>query len=171
MRARSRNFITCTAATGLIVAAGFLLATARFAPATAAASAVDDTVAVEQDQGGVDAPVVGASLFTGDLGDAACVSKDNVVARLSDDESRYGGKVYVLADGLQQTFADLWRKQAHVGTVAVSSVVAHLFSDASGRDWTADVVEVDKSGCAISRTLMPGDVWATLLRGALGPEV
>jgi len=50
-------------------------------------------------------------------------------------------------------------------------VVAHLFSDETGTDWNADVIEFDAGGCAISRTLVPGDIWNALLKAAIGVQV
>jgi hypothetical protein len=84
---------------------------------------------------------------------------------------QYGGQVVLLEDGLEQSFADQWRREAHIPTVQVSGVVAHVFGDLSGGDWAADVVEFDKAGCAMSRTLVPGDTWMAILKDAVGVEV
>jgi hypothetical protein len=77
----------------------------------------------------------------------------------------------MLADGLQQSFSDAWRREAHVASVQVSSVVAHLFADDTGTDWSADVIEFDAKGCAMSRTIVPGDIWNALLKTAVGVQV
>jgi hypothetical protein len=49
--------------------------------------------------------------------------------------------------------------------------VAHLFGDQEDDDWSADVVEFDGSGCAMSRTMVPGDIWTDILKDAVGVEV
>jgi hypothetical protein len=77
----------------------------------------------------------------------------------------------LLSGGLRQSLSDVWRRKAHAKTVRVSSVVAHLFPDETGTEWTADVVEFDAKGCAMTRTLVPGNVWNALLRVAVGVEV
>jgi hypothetical protein len=118
------------------------------------------------------APVTGANLFDASLASGPkCMPQEKVLERLQADQKTMGGKTVMLADGLQQSFSDAWRREAHVTPVQVSSVVAHLFSDASGSDWSADVVEFDATGCAISRTLVPGDIWNALLRSAIGVQV
>jgi hypothetical protein len=68
---------------------------------------------------------------------ASCVSPQKVLHRLQADRKTMGGKTVMLADGLQQSFADAWRREAEVPSVKVSSVVAHLFSDETGTDWNA----------------------------------
>jgi hypothetical protein len=50
-------------------------------------------------------------------------------------------------------------------------VVAHLFTDPTGTEWNADVFEFDANRCAVSRTLMSGDVWNRLLEAGLGGQV
>jgi hypothetical protein len=118
------------------------------------------------------APVSGTSIFNASLGsDGSCLPPQKVLDRLQADQKAMGGKTVMLADGLQQSFSDAWRREAHVSQVSVSTVVAHLFSDESGSDWNADVVEFDAKGCAMSRTLVPGDVWNALLRSAIGVQV
>ena len=120
----------------------------------------------------VQAPVVGATVLKASLGsDSSCVSAQKVIDRLQADRKTMGGKTVMLADGLQQSFADAWRREAHVPSVKVSSVVAHLFSDETGTDWNADVIEFDAGGCAMSRTLVPGDIWNALLKAAIGVQV
>jgi hypothetical protein len=118
------------------------------------------------------APVSGASVFKASLGNGeTCLIPQKVLERLQADQKTMGGKTVMLADGLQQSFADVWRREAHVAPVRVSTVVAHLFSDATGTEWNADVVEFDAKGCAMSRTLVPGDIWNTLLKTAIGVQV
>jgi hypothetical protein len=118
------------------------------------------------------APVVTTTVFKASLGaTTACVSAQKVLDRLQADRETIGGKTVMLADGLQQSFADAWRREAQVPSVKVSSVVAHLFSDETGMDWNADVIEFDAKGCAMSRTLVPGDIWNALLKAAIGVQV
>lgn len=127
------------------------------------------------DEDGVPIPVGGsvAQMFAVAFGDQtdACLSRDDVVARLRGQVHAYGGQVVVLEDGLEQSFADQWRREAHLPMVKVTGVVAHLFGDRDAGDWAADVVEFDKAGCAMSRTLVPGDIWTGILEGAVGVEV
>ena len=101
----------------------------------------------------------------------SCLPPQKMVERLQADQEATGGKLVLLADGLQQSFSDVWRRKANVEPVRVSSVVAHLFPDETGTEWNADVVEFDSKGCAMSRTLVPGDVWNALLRIAVGVQV
>jgi hypothetical protein len=118
------------------------------------------------------APVNDATIFTASLGaKQSCLPQQKVLEHLQADQKTMGGKTVMLADGLQQSFSDAWRREARVSSVAVSSVVAHLFSDATGTEWNADVVEFDAKGCAMSRTLVPGDVWNALLKAAIGVQV
>jgi len=126
------------------------------------------------DTDGLPVPVSGSisQMFAIAFGDREfCLSRDAVVSRLSKQAESLGGQVVVLEDGLEQSFADQWRREAHVPTVRVSSVVAHLFGDSAEGDWSADVVEFDGSGCAMSRTIVPGDIWTGLLKDAVGIEV
>lgn len=126
------------------------------------------------DAEGLPVPVSGsiAQMFAVAFGDKqSCLSRDEVVAQLSKQAKSFGGQVVVLEDGLEQSFADQWRREAHVPTVRVSSIVAHLFGDRQEGDWSADVVEFDGSGCAMSRTMVPGDIWTDLLKDAVGVEV
>jgi hypothetical protein len=97
-----------------------------------------------------------------------CLAPQKVLERMQELQNIIGGKTVMLTDGLQQSFADEWRREAHVAPVKVSSMVAHLFSDATGENWKADVVEFDAKGCAMSRTLVPGDIWNMLLKAAAG---
>lgn len=117
-------------------------------------------------------PVAGAPLFVAAAGGdtPACVTGDDVVGRLKADQARLGGETVMLADGLEQAFADAWRRQVNLGPVQVSSVLAHVFRGDDGAGATVDVVEIDAAGCAMSRTLLSGEDWTTLLRSAVGEE-
>ena len=112
------------------------------------------------------------AIFKASLGSGeSCLPQQNVLDHLQADEKSMGGKTVMLADGLQQSFSDVWRREAHVAAVHVSSVVAHLFADDTGTDWSADVIEFDAQGCAMSRTIVPGDIWNALLKTAVGVQV
>jgi hypothetical protein len=181
MRNRFRTRLTSIAiVTAAIATATVATAAIWSGPSPAAVKAVERTMQKShlRDLAGLDepaavqAPVVGTEIFKASLGgNSGCVSPQKVLDRLQADRKVMGGKTVMLADGLQQSFADAWRREAHVSPVAVSTVVAHLFSDEGGTDWNADVVEFDAKGCAMSRTLVPGDIWNTLLKAAMGVEV
>ncbi|MBN8996216.1 MAG: hypothetical protein J0H94_13405 [Rhizobiales bacterium] len=171
----------------------FMFATVTLAALTAAAASelvvqperavarsndvVDPGMALDAatiDRDGAPVPVSGtvSQMFAVAFGEStACLSRDQVVVQLQGQAKAYGGQVVVLEDGLEQSFADQWRRETHVPTVKVSGVVAHLFGDRKGGDWAADVIEFDKTGCAMSRTLVPGDTWTSLLKDAVGVEV
>jgi hypothetical protein len=100
-----------------------------------------------------------------------CLAPDLVLRHLQTERKAVGGKVVMLADGLQQSFSDLWRRKALVAPANVSIVVAHLFPDPTGTQWNADVIEFDVNRCAMSRTMISGDVWNSLLEASLGVEV
>jgi hypothetical protein len=110
------------------------------------------------------APVSDADVFDTN---ERCLVPEKALQRLEADRDAIGGKVVMLADGLQQSYSDTWRLKAHVAPVRVSSVVAHLFSDASGSKWNADVIEFDADGCAMSRTLVPARSGTDFLRAPL----
>ena len=132
----------------------------------------DRDIAGLEEPANLQAPVSGATIFKASLGAGeSCLAPQKVLERLQADQKTMGGKTVMLADGLQQSFADVWRREAHVAPVKVSTVVAHLFSDETGVEWNADVVEFDTKGCAMSRTLVPGDIWNTLLKTAIGVQV
>jgi hypothetical protein len=126
----------------------------------------------ELDIAGVDEPTTIPPPLSGtDVFDAnqSCVPPEEVLHRLQADQNAMGGKVVMLTEGLQQSFSDAWRLKALVAPVRVSSIVAHLFS--TGTDWNADVVEFDVNRCAMSRTLVSGDVWNGLLEASRDGQV
>jgi len=132
----------------------------------------DRDIAGLEEPANLQAPVSSTTIFKASLGAGeSCLQPQKVLERLQADQKTMGGKTVMLADGLQQSFADVWRREAHVAPVKVTSVVAHLFSDETGSEWNADVVEFDATGCAMSRTLVPGDIWNTLLKTAIGVQV
>jgi hypothetical protein len=125
-----------------------------------------------QDIAGIDEPMTLTEPVSGtDVFDTnqSCVPPEEVLQRFQADQNVMGGKVVMLADGLQQSFSDAWRLKALVAPVRVSSVVAHLFS--IGTDWNVDVVEFDANRCAMSRTLVPGDIWNGLLQSSRAGQV
>jgi hypothetical protein len=166
-----------------VAIAGATVATAAIvgsAPSHSANKAVERVVLKShtRDMAGLDepaslqAPVTGTEIFKTSLGSGqSCLAQQKVLERLQADQKTMGGKTVMLADGLQQSFSDAWRREAHVAAVQVSSVVAHLFADDTGSEWNADVVEFDANGCAMSRTIVPGDIWNALLKTAIGVQV
>jgi hypothetical protein len=110
----------------------------------------------------VPVPVMGAELFFGS--DArACLNRDVVVGHFLQDRSAIGGRVFSLADGMEQRFSNTWRASVGAEKITISGIVAHMFFDRVSDEWTADVVELDQRGCAISRTLLAGDAFNELL--------
>ena len=100
-------------------------------------------------------PVVGTELFIARSVATTCATREAVIAKFLQDESQIGGRTFTIADGLDQRFADVWRARAGAENIAISGIVTHLFFDRGADEWMADVVEFDKAGCAISRTLLP----------------
>jgi hypothetical protein len=121
----------------------------------------------------IPAPVSGAAIFPKSMADAqGCVTETAVAEKLKSDEFKVGGKTVVLTDGLEQAFADAWRRHASLSVVPVHSVFAHIFALPPGSDvLLVDVVETDGKGCAMTRTLISGAVWKDLLQSAVGIEV
>jgi hypothetical protein len=99
-----------------------------------------------------------------------CVAPEDAVQHFQSEQSAVGGKVVMLAEGLQQSFSDAWRVKTHLTPVKVSSVLAHLF-EGPAEQWAADVIEFDANKCAMSRTLVPGEAWNQLIRAAVGAQV
>jgi hypothetical protein len=182
MRKRFRIGLASIAIAAVAIA-GATVATAAIvgsAPAHLAGKTVERVVLKSHrfDVAGLDepaslqAPVSGSNIFKASLGAGeSCLPTQKVLERLQADEKTMGGKTVMLADGLQQSFSDAWRREAHVAPVHVSSVVAHLFADDTGTEWNADVIEFDASGCAMSRTVVPGEIWNALLKTAIGVQV
>jgi hypothetical protein len=173
MRKRLQTVIAASVGAAVLAIVGATVTTANFTPRDGIDNAIPDSNAdAAIDVEGVPAPVLGGDLFVLVAGDtASCMTAKAVITKLQADEAAYGGKLVSLTRGLEQAFADTWRREAHVPAVAVSGIVAHLFSDRDGLDWTADVVEFDKAGCAMSRTLVPGDIWNALVTRAAGVEI
>jgi len=108
-------------------------------------------------------PVVGAELFVGRSGANSCPNRDAVVGQFLQDENEIGGRVFSMAEGMDQRFSDVWRASVGVEEITISGIVTHMFFDRVSDGWTADVVELDKTDCAISRTLLTGDAFNALL--------
>ncbi len=114
------------------------------------------------------APVGGVPLFVADASGAvpACVTDDEVIRRLQAERDKLGGETIMLAGGLEQAFADEWRRQTESAPVKVSAVLAHVLPE--GDVGFVDVVEIGVDGCALSRTIITGDDWRFLLVRAAG---
>src|SRR5262249_18060889 len=121
----------------------------------------------ELDEPAETGPVSDTDVFDAHL---SCLPPAEAIERLQVERDAMGGKVVVLAEGLQQSFSDAWRLNAHVAPVRVSSVVAHIFPVSDEGDWYGDVVEFDAKGCAMTRTLVPGGTWNSLLEAAFAGQ-
>ena len=126
----------------------------------------------ERDLAGMDepamlqAPVSDTDVFNTNQ---SCLAPEKAVQRFQSEQSDVGGKVVMLAEGLQQSFSDAWRVKTHVTPVKVSSILVHLF-EGPAEQWVADVIEFDANKCAMSRTLIPGGAWNELIGAALGAQ-
>jgi len=111
-------------------------------------------------------PVVGAELFFGQS--TPCATRGAVIATFLQDKSEIGGRIFSLADSVGQRLSDIWRARVGAEKIPISGIVTHMFFDRGADEWMADVVELDKTDCAISRTLLPNhalnNVFATLMR-------
>ena len=126
----------------------------------------------ERDLAGMDEPsMLQAPVSDTDVFDTnqSCLAPEKAVQRFQSEQSDVGGRVVLLAEGLQQSFSDAWRIKIHVTPVKVSSILAHLF-EGPAEQWVADVIEFDANKCAMSRTLVPGETWNELIGVALGAQ-
>ena len=108
-------------------------------------------------------PVMGNELFVGAAATGGCVERDAVAARFLADRDEIGGQVFDFGGDRGQKLADLWRDRTGAGRISVSGIMTHLFFDRSADEWTADQVEFNAAGCAISRTLLPSAAWSELV--------
>ncbi|MEQ9691621.1 MAG: hypothetical protein RLO48_18005 [Bauldia litoralis] len=117
------------------------------------------------------APVGGAPLFVAAASGAlpVCVTDDEVISRLEAERNELGGETVMLAGGLEQAFADEWRRQTESDPVEVSTVLAHVLPE--GDVSFVDVIEIGIDGCALSRTIITEDDWRYLLVRAAGVGV
>lgn len=99
-----------------------------------------------------------------------CPTADDVFAAFLLDIENVGGEVVIMAEGVQQDFADSWRSLTAETRVEISLVMAHLIPDAGG-DPIVDLVEIDGEGCLHSRTLMTEADWLALINLAHSVEV
>ncbi|MCP4384012.1 MAG: hypothetical protein GY798_21825 [Hyphomicrobiales bacterium] len=160
--------ITGAAAVGLVVAS------AAMALASIERNAIDNSPAIDItpqfSEALLPSPTAGEALFVDVSGGSftGCLTDGDVVRRLNQEQQKVGGETVTLIDGLDQAFADEWRREAAMETVTVSAVFAHVIGN--GSDAIVDVVELDETGCAMSRTLLSGDDWDYLLSRAAGRE-
>ena len=165
-----RNALLVSVGVGALAVAAATVALANFT-ADPAREDLSGPALAEADQGVV-APVAGDALFTASPETAgACVTAETVVTRLQADRAAVGGETVMLADGLEQAFADAWRREVDLRPVAVSTVIAHVFRTGEASGAMVDVVEVDAAGCAMTRTILSAEEWATLLGMAAGVGV
>jgi len=120
-------------------------------------------------------PVVGDYLFSPPeherrAGNEFCMTTDHVMEKFVIDVENVGGDIVVMTEGVQQDFADSWRRLVDVERVEVALVLAHVIPDRGGEP-IVDVVEIDGEGCALSRTLLTADDWVGLLDLARSIEV
>lgn len=158
------TLVIASCALGVGLAAGSL-AIASYAPDAeidpALVAETNSAIYYGPELAGLPSPVVGDDLFFAQNAGSACMSRDQVVTVFHGDQAEFGGQTLEILPGRDQAFADNWRNQTGVTKVEVSAVVGHMFKD--GDEWTVDVVEFDRSGCAMSRTLLPAPVWTSLV--------
>ena len=166
----------------LPILAAFIAAAgvAGYATAESAGQGVFLDRAVSEREHGIEpipAPVSGDLLFAEtELGPdfnparETCVPAPQVLAIFAREIEMVGGEILTLPGQVQQDFADQWRQTAGLTTVDVSRVLAHFVPGQDG-DAIVDVVEIDAKGCALSRTLLTGMEWVSLVQAARGPEV
>ena len=99
---------------------------------------------------------------------AQCIKSEAIASAIAGDQASVGGKTFLLAGGLEQAFADMWRRESDVTPVKVSAVIAHMFKDPASAQILVDVVEFDPRGCALSRTYLSGEEWTHILKDAVG---
>jgi len=107
-------------------------------------------------------PVIGDELFIAEAATDGCVDRNVVAAQFLTDQAEIGGQTFDFVGDRGQRLADLWRDRTGTGRIAVSSIMTHFFFDRSADEWTADQVEFDAAGCAMSRTLLPSAAWSEL---------
>jgi hypothetical protein len=100
----------------------------------------------------------------------SCIPADQILGVFALDVTHVGGEILALDDGLQQAFADSWRKSVGLPAVTVTQVFAHIVPGENGAT-VVDVVEIDQNGCALSRTLLSMDDWLEILKPLQSVEV
>jgi hypothetical protein len=148
---------------GLTLAAGSI-AIANIALREAFESAITyDDFDDRADEAVLPLPVIGNGLFLLQSGQNPCMRRKSVIAQFKADRRKIGGRTVEIVRGRDQEFSNLWRDRIGAARFIVSGVVAHLFFDQRQDHWTADLVEFDEAGCAMSRTLMQTSDVAELL--------
>lgn len=160
------TLVVASCALGLGLAAGSL-AIASYAPDAAideesAGFPHDATIA------DIPMPVVGDELFFAQNTGTACMDRGQVIRVFQEDQADFGGQTVEIVEGRDQAFADAWRDQTGLSRVTVSGILGHMFYDEATSEWTVDLVEFDESGCAMSRTLLPGHAWTDVLESSVG---
>jgi hypothetical protein len=102
--------------------------------------------------------------------EGSCIPADQMLGVFALDVTHVGGEILALGDGLQQAFADSWRKTVGLPAVKVTQVFAHIVPADNGAA-VVDVVEIDENGCALSRTLLSMDDWLEILKPLKSVEV
>jgi len=153
---------SCTLGAGL--AAGSL-AIANYAPNeeidVAMVEEANSAIRYGSEIAGVPAPVVGDELFFAQNVGSTCMNRDQVVDVFLADQAEFGGQTVEIISGRDQAFSDEWRDRTGGAKIEVSGVVGHVFQESG--DWTVDVVEFDRNGCAMSRTLLPNATWTDMI--------
>ena len=169
MSRRFRNIFLATAGSAVLAISAATFASANIPAIDFKGDAAGAPLADESDAAAIPAPVSAAPLFVSADNTGVCMLSDDVIAALDRDQAKIGGEVFRLADNLTQEFADSWRQQAGQAPVKVSGVIAHIFGHDG--ETAADVVEFDAKGCAMSRTILSGDDFATLINMGNGLAV
>lgn len=170
MTRQIRNILFASVGVGVLAVSAATVALANFTADPAIEDLSGPAFADEAEALLPPVPASGVALFA--TADApACMTGDAVISSLEADKAILGGETVMLADGLEQSFADAWRRQLDLNPVPVSTVIAHVFGGEAAKDAMVDVVEFDAAGCAMSRTLISGDEWIAILRNADGAEV
>ena len=154
------TFVIVSCALGLGIAAASL-ATANYTPAM-----IQEDFSHGDDFVDLPIPVIGENLFSGGNSATTCMNRDRVIEIFFADQGTSGGRTVKIVDDQDQAFADYWRDQSGVAGVDISGVIGHVFLDSASAEWTVDLVEFDVAGCAMSRTLVPADVWNDLLQNS-----
>ena len=154
------TLIVASCALGLGLAAASL-ATASYAPTTA-----HEEFSHSENIVALPTPVIGEHLFSVENNRTACMNRDLVIDIFFADQDDFGGRTVKIVDNQDQAFADYWRAQTGVAEVEISGIIGHVYLDNASAEWTVDLVEFDVAGCAMSRTLVPADVWNDLLRNS-----
>jgi hypothetical protein len=167
MTRQTRKALLASLGFGLVAVTAATLASANTSPYPA--DDYDVSIPADEQASLMPAPPASGTPLLENTTAAACLTTDRMVASFEADKAMYGGELVLLADGLEQSFADTWRREVDAESVTVSTVIAHTLTSADG-DQLVDVVEFDKSGCALSRTILSGGDWSMLLETAAGRE-